>query len=321
MDRPTHESDEGAVTTMTAMTPEPDHSSRPGPGLTPPPPGSQAPPAVPPPGSQAPAVPPPASDPPTADPDVAATVRLLHGRHGWSRTAVTSFIVFLLAYGANDNAQSQGTPAPSWFVDMIIALGALTIVGIVAAVLDTVLIRRRPPAVRAQAARLAAHHSRRRHAHHYPPRHWVTWSLRWAGLLVILVVAVVSVPAVVDGVAYLAGAERTVAFDPLSYQTNCGRYSCSTTTDGVLETGGPGVDASWPNVVPLGQPFQVREPVWRWGLGLALIDSDKTAVIAVLISLLIEGFAVLVVVKLIRLARNWRRHRRYRLAPASIPAP
>jgi hypothetical protein len=38
-----------------------------------------------------------------------------------------------------------------------------------------------------------------------------------------------------------------------------------------------------------------------WGLGLALIDSDKTAVIAVLVSLLIEGFAVLVVVKLVRL--------------------
>jgi hypothetical protein len=38
-----------------------------------------------------------------------------------------------------------------------------------------------------------------------------------------------------------------------------------------------------------------------WGLGLALIDSDKTAVIVVLVSLLIEGFAVLVVVKLVRL--------------------
>lgn len=62
-------------------------------------------------------------------------------------------------------------------------------------------------------------------------------------------------------------------------------------------------------MVPLGRPVQVREPVWRWGLGLALIDSDKTAVIAVLVSLLIEGFAVLVVVKLVRLTRNWRRHR------------
>ena len=46
------------------------------------------------------------------------------------------------------------------------------------------------------------------------------------------------------------------------------------------------------------------------GLGLALIDADKTAAIVVLVSLLIEGFAVLVVVKLVRLTRNWRRHRR-----------
>jgi hypothetical protein len=38
-------------------------------------------------------------------------------------------------------------------------------------------------------------------------------------------------------------------------------------------------------------------------------DSDKTAVIAVAVSLLIDGFAVLVLVKLVKLARNWRRHR------------
>ena len=137
-------------------------------------------------------------------------------------------------------------------------------------------------------------------------------------MLLILVVAVVSVPAVVDGTAYLASAGRTVAFDPVSHQTNCDRYSCQTVTDGILETGGAGINASWPNVVPLGRPFEVREPVWRWGLGLALIDSDKTAVIAVVLSLLIEGFAVLVVVKLVRLTRNWRRHRQ-RPPPAPVP--
>jgi hypothetical protein len=142
--------------------------------------------------------------------------------------------------------------------------------------------------------------------------------LRWVGILVILVVAAVSVPAVVDGTAYLAGTGRTVSFDPLSYQATCDRYSCQAITDGILETGGAGISASWQNVVPLGRPFQVREPVWRWGLGLALIDSDKTAVIAVAVSLLIEGFAVLVVVKL---ARNWRRHRQQRTAPAAVSIP
>jgi hypothetical protein len=253
-----------------------------------------------------------------ADPDVAAAVRLLHRRHGWSRAAATCFIAFVLAEGADASAQSQGTPAPSWFVDMIIALGALTAGSIIAAVVYSAQLRRRPPAVRAQAAPIAARHPGGPHAHHYPPRHLVTWVLRWVGLLVILVVAVVSVPAVVDGTAYLAGGGRTVTFDPVSYQTTCGQYGCSTITDGILETGGAGVSASWQHVVPLGRPFQVREPVWRWGLGLALIDSDGLAVTAVLVSLLIEGTAVLVVVKLVKLARNWRRrHRQPQAAMAS----
>ena len=199
MERPSRESDEGAVTTMTATPSKPDYTPPGRPGPTPPPPASQT-----------SAFLPSMSKPglPAADPDVAATVRLLHRRQGWSRTAVTSFFAFLLAYGAYANAESQGAPAPAWFLDMIIALGALTAVGIVAAVIDTALLRRRPPKVRAQAAPLAAHHPIRPHAHHYPPRHLVTWALRWAGMLVILVVAVVSVPAVVDGTAYLAGAGK-----------------------------------------------------------------------------------------------------------------
>jgi hypothetical protein len=57
--------------------------------------------------------------------------------------------------------------------------------------------------------------------------------------VLILVVAVISAPAVVDGVAYLAGTGNTVTFDPVSYQTD--RYvrgGCQTSTDGILETGG-----------------------------------------------------------------------------------
>jgi len=258
---------------------------------------------------------------PVADPDVAATVRLLHRRQGWGRAAVTSFIAFLLAAGASSSAKSQGTPPPFWF-GVVILLGALTIVGIVAAVADTALLRRRPPAVRAQAVPLAAHHPSRPHAHHYPPRHQVSWAFRWVGMLLILVVAVVSVPGVVDGVAYLAGAGKTVTFDPVSYQTDCYvRSGCQTSTSGILETGGTGVEATWPDVVPLGKPIQVREPVWRWGLGEALIDNDGIAVAAALVSLLMEGAAVVVMVYLVRLTRNWLRHRRQRTAPApSAPA-
>jgi hypothetical protein len=250
---------------------------------------------------------------------VAATVRLMHRRHGWGLAAATSLVASCLGYGAIANGNAQGASAPPWFADLTIALLVLFVVSIIAMVGYSVRLRRRPSAVRAQAAPLAARHPRGPHSHHYPPRHLVTWVVRWIGMLAILIVAVVSVPAVVDGTAYLAGLERTVTFDPTSHQTNCDRYSCQTVTDGILKTGGAGITASWQNVVPLGKPFQVREPVWRWGLGLALIDSDATAVVAIGLSLLIEGAAILVVVKLTRLALNWRRHRQRQsvIAPAS----
>jgi hypothetical protein len=244
----------------------------------------------------------------------------MHRRHGWGWATATSFLAFCFGYAAIGNGNAQGAAAPSWFVDMTTALLVLTLVSIIVVVVYSVRLRRRPPAVRAQAAPIAARHPHGPHTHHYPPRHLLTWVVRWVGMLLILVIAVVSVPALVDATAYLAGAERTVTFDPLSYQTNCDRYSCGTVTDGILETGGAGISASWQNMVPLGKPFQVREPVWRWGLGLALINSDKTAVTAIVVCLLIEGAAVLVMVKIVRLARNWqRRHRQQQtaMAPAS----
>jgi hypothetical protein len=255
--------------------------------------------------------------PEVADPDVAAAVRLLHGRHGWALAAITSSIAFVLAEGGAASAQSDGTPAPPWFLGVAGAFGVLAVVCIVVAAVCSTRLRRTPPAVREQAARVAAGLQQGRRAHHFPPRHVVTWTLRWIGMLLILFVGVISVPAVVDGTAYLAGAGRTVTFDPISHQTDCSQYSCDTTTVGILETGGAGVSATWQNVVPLGRPFQVREPVWRWGLGLALIDSDGTAALAIGLCLLMEAFGVVVLVWLVRLARNWRRHRKQTAIPVT----
>ena len=42
---------------------------------------------------------------------------------------------------------------------------------------------------------------------------------------------------------------------------------------------------------------------------MTIVLGALTAVIVILVSLLIEGFAVLVVIKLVRLTRNWRRYR------------
>jgi hypothetical protein len=260
----------------------------------------------------------PATD--AVGPDVAAAVRALHRRDGWTRAAITSFIACALGEGSYASATSQGTPPPRWFLGIVIALAALTVVSVIAVMVVSSQLGRMPAALRAQAAPIAARHPHGPHAHHYPPRHLVTWIVRWAGMLVILFVAVVAIPAPVNGVAYLAGAGRTATFDPLSHQTNCTQYDCQTSTDGILETGGTGLSATWPNVVPLGRPFQVREPTWRWGLGAALIDSDGIAVGAIVVSLLIEGAAVLVLIRVVRLVRTWRRHRQGQLEIASAPA-
>jgi len=254
------------------------------------------------------------------EPDVAAAVRALHRRDGWTRATITSFIACALGEGSYASATSQGTPPPSWFLGIVIALAALTVVSIIAVIAASAQLRHMPPALKAQAAPIAARHRHGSRAHHYPPRHLVSWIVRWAGMLIILFVAVVAIPAPVNGVAYLAGAGPTVTFDPVSHQTNCTQYDCQTSTDGILETGGVGVSATWPNVVPLGRPFGVREPVWKWGLGEALIDSDGIAVVAIVLSLLIEGLAVLVLIRVVRLARTWRRHRQLLTGIASAPA-
>jgi hypothetical protein len=263
------------------------------------------------------------SSPPAdaADRDVTDAARIFHRRHGWSDAAGASFLACLLATGASGNAAENGTPAPAWFEGIVFGLGALTVICLVAMGIYSARLRRLPSAVRAQAAPLAKRHPHGRRAHHYPPRHRLTWTLRWIGMLAILLVAVVSVPAPIDGVAYLAGAERTVTFDPVSYQQNCDQYGCQTTTDGFLETGNADLSASWPDIVPLNRPIQVREPAWRWGLGQAMIDSNGTAVIAIAVSLLIEGAAVLVLILMFRLARNWRRHRQGLRQAATAPAP
>lgn len=116
-----------------------------------------------------------------------------------------------------------------------------------------------------------------------------------------------------------------VTFDPISRSTSCSQngssYICSSATDGIMETGGAGVSATWPAVVPLGRPFQVRQPFWRWGLGEALINDDLIAVVAIVIGLLLESAGVLVLITAFRLVRNWHRHRRHRQQGGVAAAP
>jgi len=256
-----------------------------------------------------------------AGPEVTASARLLRRRQVWSRVAGTLVVLCLLGAAAGHEASSSGTPPPLWFDLVIAGFGVLGLACAAVAVAQSARLRRGPQEVRASAGKVFAAQQARQSARNYPRWNALFLVILWAGSLMIVAVAVLSVPAVVNGVAYLAGAEKTVTFDPVSHETVCHtRGGCEVVTEGVMQTGGQGTEASWPHEVPLGRPFPIRQPFWQWGLGAALIDSAAIAVVAVLVSLLIQAFAVFIVVRLvIRLRGRWR-HRREVAAMASVPS-
>jgi hypothetical protein len=250
------------------------------------------------------------------DAELAAAVRSLHRRHGWSVTAFSALIAFLLSSGAYLNAVSEtGTDSgsgPSIMRVIIVATGALTLLSLVIIAVDSRRLRRLPAEVQTAAAGAAKHHPVRAHAHRYPPRHRVSWIVGWVGMALIVFVAVICFSGAVDGIGYLAGAGKSATFTGQSYDQSCGslRGGCQTVTDGVLTRDGVSVSTTWPDQVPLGRPFAVRESVWNWGVGGSLIDGDGTAVAAIIVSLLLDAVAVAVVVLFVRMIRNWLRHRR-----------
>src|SRR6202042_1699083 len=121
---------------------------------------------------------------------------------------------------------------------VVLVLLALTVVGLVMAVVDTVRLHRRDGAVRHQARRRTSPHPLIAHAYRYPPRHRLSAWFGWVLLLGSLVLAVGYLPHQVNGVAYLAGAGPTATFLPTSYGQSCGRSGCSTFTNGILVQGG-----------------------------------------------------------------------------------
>jgi hypothetical protein len=96
------------------------------------------------------------------------------------------------------------------------------------------------------------------------------------GLIISVVVIVLVLPLLVNSIAFLAGAEDSDTFHPVSYGQECHKDSCHTVTHGYLS--GRGEQVTWPRDVPLGLPFTVRVPVWRWGLGHDPIPGTGTAI-------------------------------------------
>ncbi len=243
-----------------------------------------------------------------SDPEVAATVRLLHRRRGWIWVTVISVAAWVVVCGLLGSLDPNGSgPGLAVAAILVLLLTVVAIVGIVASVVDTVKLRRRGVGVRKQAMQRTAHYPARAHAYSYPPRHRFTWIFSWILMLILLGIGVAALPGLVDGVAYVAGAENTSTFLPMSYGQDCGRSGCTTVTNGVLASG---ANVTWPDQVPLGQPFPVHEPMWNWGFGTQLIDGDGTAAGVIFAGVLFDGFSVLVLVHLVKLARRWLRHRR-----------
>lgn len=245
---------------------------------------------------------------------MAAAVRLLHRRRGWNVTAIWSLIASLIIYGAYLQTQSDGDggTAPSVVAFIAIACAVLFVVAVVCYAMDGAALKRQPPAVVAQATAAVKH----RPVHHHPYLHTavgkVAFGLLCLGMVLFLFVAVIAVPGVVNGVAYLTGTGGTATFVPQSYGQACGSYrvGCTPDTDGILEYHGTSASSTWPDVVPLGQPFHVREPLWTWGLGAALINNDGIAIAAICISLLLIGVGILILYLFYRMVRTWRRRRR-----------
>lgn len=241
--------------------------------------------------------------------------RLLHRRRGWAWVAGSGCVAFvvlflvLMVLAPTGTETETGTGAGDIVLGLIVLLLAgLVLVSVVAVVIDTLRLRLSAPEVRPRARRHAACRPAYAHAYQYPPRHWVSWVFTWIVLLFLLLFGIFTLPGLVDGVAYFAGAEPAVTFMPTSYTQSCGSDSGTCSTNGILENSG--ASAQWPDQVPLRRPFTVREPLWNWGFGNTLIDGTGTAVGLIMAGTLTGAFSVLIVVFAVRLIRRRLRHRR-----------
>jgi len=258
----------------------------------------------------------------TADPDthpeVAATVRLLHRRRGWAWTGTGSLIgiVVYAIIGAEFFPNPTGAMNAVSGVIVLLLL-ALAAAGLTVAVVDTTRLHPRDPTIRAHATARTSHHPVLAHAYRYPPRHRVSG---WFGRLMLvfwLGLTVAFLPNQVNAVGYLVGAGSSATFFPSSYGQECGRYGCSTITNGTLVRGGHTVPATWPGQAPLDVPFTVRAPVWdAWG-SVQMVGSTGDAVGTVVVSLLFDAVAVVAVIALMTMVRHWLRRRQRAAVPVA----
>jgi len=247
-----------------------------------------------------------------SNPDVSATVRLLHRRRGWAWTCVASLVAVVVYAVIGSHLFPDPTGALAVISGLVLlALLALAAAGLIVAVVDTVRLHGQHVANQAQARAGTSHHPVLAHGYRYPPRHKVSG---WFGRIVLafwLVLSLAFLPNQVNAVAYLTHLGPAATFFPASYGQDCGRYGCSTITNGTLLATGSStkVPATWSGQVPLYVPFTVRAPVWNWGKA-QIVSGGGDAAGTIAVGLLFDFGAVIALIALVTMVRHWLRRRR-----------
>lgn len=251
-----------------------------------------------------------------ADQSVAATVRLLHRRRGWAWTLAGSLVAFVafVVVGVNFWPDATGALAAISGIVVVLLL-ALAVAALIVVIVDTVHLRGRQPTVRDAAVSGVSHYPVAVHPFRTPVRHRGSHVAVWFVIVLFMGVAIALLPDQVNGIAYLAGAGHSVTFMPQSYQQVCSRSGCHNETNGTLLTTPP-ISATWPDQVPLGQSFSVRQPIWNgWGSPDLMNGEQAGGVIFAMI--LFDVPTILILYLLIRL--GWRKLQRRRQASPAIP--
>jgi uncharacterized membrane protein len=246
---------------------------------------------------------------PDTHPDVAAAVHLLHRRRGWAWTlggSVIAFVAFVII-GVHFWPNATGTVGGISGI-IILLLLALAVIALIAVIVDTVKLHGRDPSVRDAAGRRTSHYPLAAHPFRTPVHHRGSHVAVWFVLVLFTGLAIGFLPDQVNGIAYLAGAGKSVIFMPESYQQICGRSGCYNETNGTLLTFPP-VSATWPDQVPLGQSFSVRQPFWNgWGSPDLMNGGEAGGVIFGII--IFDVPAILIIYAMVRLVWRKLRHRR-----------
>ena len=147
---------------------------------------------------------------PTGHPEeLAAAVRIQRRRHVWALVMIWSIVAFLLIAGGASSASQSGTPAPTWFIGLMLGCAGAAVVTLVVVSGYTIAMRRWPAEVRAQAIALERQRLRQqgwgRRAYNV-----FYWTALWLGMALFLGAAVLGVPWAINGATYLAGAGQAV---------------------------------------------------------------------------------------------------------------